>query len=105
VPTQNLNRPGEGKGGRVEAAEAGPPAGYALEGAPRTAVTPATTEGDVVIKEFKFRDGETIPELRLHYATLGKPTRDGRRARGQCCAAAARHGAGPGAQFSAAAIC
>ena len=33
-------------------------------------------EGDFAVKEFKFRDGETIPELRLHYATLGKPVRD-----------------------------
>jgi len=33
-------------------------------------------EGDVVVKDFKFRDGETLPELRLHYRTLGKPARD-----------------------------
>src|SRR5260370_5060356 len=37
---------------------------------------PATTEGDYVAKNFKFRSGETLPELRLHYATLGKPERD-----------------------------
>lgn len=23
-----------------------------------------------------FRDGETLPQLRIHYATLGKPDRD-----------------------------
>jgi len=74
VPTENLTF--KAKVGGVEAAEAGPLAGYALARAPSTAVTPATTEGDVVLKEFKFRDGEAIPELRLHYATLGKPTRD-----------------------------
>jgi homoserine O-acetyltransferase/O-succinyltransferase len=34
---------------------------------------PATTEGDFVVHDFKFRSGETLPELRLHYATLGKP--------------------------------
>jgi homoserine O-acetyltransferase len=28
-------------------------------------------QGDYVIKNFKFNDGETIPELRLHYRTLG----------------------------------
>jgi homoserine O-acetyltransferase len=41
---------------------------------------PATTEGDFVVKNFKFRSGETLPELRLHYTTLGKPRRnaDGR---------------------------
>src|SRR5229473_82532 len=37
---------------------------------------PAATEGDFVVKNFKFRSGETLPELRLHYATLGKPARD-----------------------------
>src|SRR5712671_2633231 len=37
---------------------------------------PATTEGDYVAKNFKFRSGETLPELRLHYTTLGKPERD-----------------------------
>ncbi len=36
---------------------------------------PATTEGDFVVKNFKFRSGETLPELRLHYTTLGKPVR------------------------------
>ena len=34
---------------------------------------PSTTEGDFVVKNFKFRSGETLPELRLHYTTLGKP--------------------------------
>src|SRR5713226_590541 len=37
---------------------------------------PATTEGDYVAKNFKFRSGETLPELRLHYTTLGKPARE-----------------------------
>jgi homoserine O-acetyltransferase len=37
---------------------------------------PATTEGDFVVKDFKFRSGESLPELRLHYTTLGKPARD-----------------------------
>src|SRR5258708_14946040 len=36
----------------------------------------ATSEGDFVVKNFKFRSGETLPELRLHYTTLGKPARD-----------------------------
>ncbi len=40
------------------------------------APTPATTEGDFVAKNFQFRSGESLPELRLHYTTLGKPTRD-----------------------------
>src|SRR5467141_549768 len=37
---------------------------------------PSTTEGDFVLKNFKFRSGETLPELRLHYMTLGKPVRN-----------------------------
>jgi len=36
----------------------------------------ATTEGDFVAKNFKFHSGESLPELRLHYTTLGKPARD-----------------------------
>ena len=41
---------------------------------------PAATEGDFVAKNFKFRSGESLPELRLHYTTLGKAVRnaDGR---------------------------
>jgi len=33
-------------------------------------------EGDYVVKNFKFDDGETLATLRLHYTTLGKPVRD-----------------------------
>src|SRR5260221_5708311 len=42
----------------------------------QTAKSPETAEGDFVVKNFKFRSGETLPELRLHYTTLGKPARD-----------------------------
>src|SRR5882724_9615969 len=34
---------------------------------------PAPSEGDFTIRDFKFASGETLPELRLHYRTLGKP--------------------------------
>ena len=37
---------------------------------------PASTEGDFVIKDFRFTSGEMLPELRVHYRTLGKPQRD-----------------------------
>ena len=37
---------------------------------------PAPTEGDFRIHDFKFQSGETLPELRLHYRTLGKPEKD-----------------------------
>ena len=34
------------------------------------------TEGDFVIHNFQFHSGESLPELRLHYTTLGKPVKD-----------------------------
>jgi homoserine O-acetyltransferase/O-succinyltransferase len=37
---------------------------------------PAATEGDFVIRNFQFTSGETLPELRMHYRTYGKPLRD-----------------------------
>ncbi len=52
------------------------PALMSLPARGQTAKWPATTEGDFVAKDFKFRSGETLPELRLHYTTLGKPVRD-----------------------------
>lgn len=33
----------------------------------------AVTEGDFVVHDFRFASGETLPELRLHYRTLGTP--------------------------------
>ena len=32
---------------------------------------PAPVEGDYVIKDFRFRSGESLPELRIHYRTIG----------------------------------
>jgi homoserine O-acetyltransferase len=40
------------------------------------AAAPATREGDYVVHNFKFRSAETLPELRLHYTTLGAVHRD-----------------------------
>ena len=37
---------------------------------------PEPEQGDFVIRDFKFESGETLPELKLHYRTIGKPTRD-----------------------------
>jgi homoserine O-acetyltransferase/O-succinyltransferase len=39
--------------------------------------TSKPVEGDYVVKNFHFRSGEVLPELRLHYRTLGAPVRDG----------------------------
>ena len=33
-------------------------------------------QGDYVTKNFKFVSGESLPELRIHYTTLGTPRRD-----------------------------
>ncbi len=42
-----------------------------------TAAGAQTSPGaDYVIRNFKFETGETLPELRIHYMTLGKPQRD-----------------------------
>jgi len=35
-------------------------------------------ESDFVIRDFRFASGETLPELRIHYTTLGRPQRDAR---------------------------
>lgn len=35
---------------------------------------PAPKEGDWTIRDFRFRSGEVIPELRIHYRTVGAPT-------------------------------
>ena len=37
---------------------------------------PSPQEGDYVVRDFHFRSGETLPEVRLHYYTLGKPVKD-----------------------------
>jgi homoserine O-acetyltransferase/O-succinyltransferase len=37
---------------------------------------PAPIEGDYAIRDFKFASGETLPELHVHYRTLGKPEKD-----------------------------
>jgi homoserine O-acetyltransferase len=34
------------------------------------------TQGDAVLKDFAFADGEKLPLLKIHYATLGTPRRD-----------------------------
>lgn len=33
-------------------------------------------EGDFIIHDFQFKSGEVLPELKLHYATYGKPAMD-----------------------------
>ena len=47
-------------------------------GAPGAAAAaePAFQQHDLVLKDFHFRSGETLPELKLHYWTLGQPRKD-----------------------------
>src|SRR6202789_774834 len=44
-------------------------------GAPGAGGAPPT-DGDFVIRDFHFASGESLPELRVHYTTLGKLHRD-----------------------------
>jgi homoserine O-acetyltransferase/O-succinyltransferase len=59
---------------------------------------PAPIEADYTIRDFKFTSGESLPELRLHYRTIGKPEKD---AQGKTTnAVLIMHGTtGSGAQF------
>jgi homoserine O-acetyltransferase/O-succinyltransferase len=59
---------------------------------------PAPVEGDYTIRDFKFTSGETLPELRLHYRTIGRLEKD---AQGKTTnAVLIMHGTtGSGAQF------
>ena len=42
----------------------------------QAAAYPAPNEGDFLARDFKFASGETMPELRLHYRSLGKPVKE-----------------------------
>jgi homoserine O-acetyltransferase len=59
---------------------------------------PTPIESDFAIRDFKFQSSETLPELRLHYRTLGTPQKD---AQGKTTnAVLIMHGTtGSGAQF------
>lgn len=59
---------------------------------------PQPKQGDVVLKDFRFTSGETLPELRIHYRSLGEPHKD---AKGQVTnAVLIMHGTtGSGANF------
>jgi len=50
-------------------------AGGACQTVPAVHAWP-TADGTVVLKDFRFGTGQTLPELRLHYLTLGTPHRN-----------------------------
>ncbi len=43
---------------------------------PAPAQFPAPVEADFVARDFRFADGETLPQLKLHYRTIGTARRD-----------------------------
>jgi homoserine O-acetyltransferase len=45
-----------------------------LSAAASAADYPVPKEGDWVARDFRFHTGEVMPELRLHYRTLGDPS-------------------------------
>ncbi len=45
-----------------------------LIGAAHAADLPALQENDFVLRDFQFHTGQTLPELRMHYRTLGNPS-------------------------------
>jgi homoserine O-acetyltransferase len=76
-----------------------------LGGLLAAAVAPAAaypaSEGDYVIRDFRFASGESLPELRIHYRTFGAPRTDSHGVVRN--AVLIMHGTGgSGAQFSAA---
>jgi homoserine O-acetyltransferase len=64
----------------------------------RAADYPPPTEGDYTVRNFKIASGESLPELKIHYRTLGKAEKD---AQGKTTnAVLIMHGTtGSGAQF------
>jgi homoserine O-acetyltransferase len=50
----------------------------ALVGIPVTQAAdyPAPVEGDYVLRDFHFSNGASLPELKIHYRTLGSPKKD-----------------------------
>jgi homoserine O-acetyltransferase len=48
----------------------------ASRGAPPATNYPAPASSDYTIRDFHFQSGEVLPELRIHYRTLGQPRRD-----------------------------
>src|SRR5256714_9146165 len=51
-------------------------AGFAQTSNPPPRNYPAPVEGDYVIQNFRFHSGETLPELRIHYRTIGNAKAD-----------------------------
>ncbi|MBA2270807.1 MAG: alpha/beta fold hydrolase [Chthoniobacterales bacterium] len=48
----------------------------AWSAAARAADYPAPVEGNFVLRDFRFASGQNLPELRIHYRTIGEPKKD-----------------------------
>lgn len=46
-----------------------------VSGGLAAAEVPEPQSGDAVLKDFEFASGETLPEVKIHYRTLGRPAR------------------------------
>jgi homoserine O-acetyltransferase len=51
---------------------------FALPAVLAAADCPEPKEGDFVLRDFRFTTGETLPELRIHYRTIGAPRKGSR---------------------------
>ncbi len=49
---------------------------FSFVAARAAAAVPKPAEADWLVRDFRFASGETLPELKIHYRTLGAPTRD-----------------------------
>src|ERR1700691_2509141 len=58
------------------AQQAPPPVAQPAPANPASSSAYKPVEADFVAQDFHFKSGETLPELRLHYRTLGTPLRD-----------------------------
>jgi homoserine O-acetyltransferase len=65
-----------GVGVVLGADRAAAPGGSGAAPVPAAPAAAAPIDNDYVIRDFHFDSGETLPELRLHYITLGKVRRD-----------------------------
>ena len=52
------------------------PSGWSGGPAPAARAQWATQERDIVLNDVRFRSGENLPQLRIHYTTLGQPHRN-----------------------------
>lgn len=50
--------------------------GSAAPASPGAAADIAARQADAVFKDYRFRNGESLPQLRIHYAMLGQPHRN-----------------------------